>query len=354
VKGQGHMLIDELRLSNGDNALVWPSALPPLIIVWRVTEQCDLGCRFCEYSRHRSRSRRSTDPAAVLNFGAVLRDHAAATGRPVHVSFLGGEPLLWRPLMGVARALKHDLGLQTGLTTNGTRLMAPGVLDHLLSDYDQVTVSVDGLAGWHDACRDAPGLWQKLRDGLTTLAARKAQCGDGPLLRANTVLMRSNLLGLEALCRELAGWGVEAVTFNALGGTDGDAFYDAERLRPEHVDWLRASLPGMRERLLRLGLRLSCGAAYVDRLHRQARGQPWPVDDCRPGTQYLFVDEHGRAGPCDATTAGYGVPVSEIRTAADLADLPRRLAASRAHQRLDACADCRSTAVFGKFAEAVR
>ncbi len=326
--------------------------LPPLVIVWRVTEHCDLGCRFCEYGRHQQRPRRSASPETVLAFGAVLRDYATATGRPVHVSFLGGEPLLWRPLREVARTLKHTLGLQTGVTTNGTRLTVPGMLEHLLHDYDQVTVSVDGLHEWHGACREAPGLWPKLRASLTELAARKARLGRGPLLHVNTVLMRGNFEALEDLCRELAGWGVEAVTFNTLGGRDGDAFYEAQRLRPADLAWLRAALPGLRQRLAPLGLRLFGGDPYLARLAQQALGTPWPVEDCRPGATYLFVDEHGRAGPCDATTAGYGVPVQELRSAADLARLPRRLAEQRQHERLAPCDDCRSTAVFGKFAEA--
>jgi MoaA/NifB/PqqE/SkfB family radical SAM enzyme len=317
-----------------------------------VTEHCDLGCRFCEYSRQHARSRRSAEAATVLGFGKVLRDYAALTGRVVHVSFLGGEPLLWRPLPDVARVLKHDFGLQTGVTTNGTRLAAPGMLEHLISDYDQVTVSVDGLEHWHTTCRDAPGLWPRLRAGVSALAALKARHGAGPLLRANTVLMRSNVFDLEALCRELATWGVEAVTFNALGGSAGDDFYERERLRPEHLAWLRATLPGLRARLAALGLSVSGSNGYLSRLDQQARGQAWPVDDCHPGAQFLFVDEYGRLAPCDATTTGYGVPVAEIQSAGDLAHLPRRLAENRRQRRLATGADCRSTAVFGKFAEA--
>lgn len=324
---------------------------PPLVVVWRVTEVCDLGCRFCEYSRHLSRSRRSIDPAAVLAFGAVLRDFRASTGRPVHVSFLGGEPLLWRPLFDVARTLKHDCGLQIGLTTNGTRLPAAGVTEQLLENFDQVTVSVDGLEPWHTSVRDAPGLWNRLRDGVKALAARKAQRGAGPLLRVNTILMRSNVENLEALCRELAAWGVEAVSFNTLGGVPGEAFYDQERLQPEHTAWLRSTLPGLRRRVASLGLTISGNDRYLERLDHAARAVAWPVADCHPGTRVLLVDEQGRAGPCDATTDGYGIPVNEIQSTDDLIQLPRRLAALRHRQRLAACGDCRSTAVFGKFAE---
>ena len=325
----------------------------PLIVVWRVTERCDLACRYCEFNRHQVRSRRSAQAAAVLAFGAILRDYAVTTGRTVHLSFLGGEPLLWRPLRAVAAALKHDLGLSTGLTTNGTRLHLPGLHEHLVRDYDQLTISVDGPEAWHTTCREAPGLWARLRAGVTALAALKAQRGHGPLLRVNTVLMRSNVRGLEGLCAELARWGVEEVTFNSLGGSAGEAFYEQQRLRPADIHWLRTALPGLRQRLGPQGLCVRGSARYLARLERHAQAVPWPVDDCQPGATFLFVDEHGRLGPCDATTAGYGVPVSDIRSAADVAGLPLRLAQHRQRERLAACADCRSTAVFGKFAGAL-
>lgn len=324
----------------------------PLVIVWRVTEHCDLACRFCEFSRERAWPRQRADEASAIAFGAVLRDVAAQTGRAVHISFLGGEPLGWAPLRSVASRLKHDYGLSTGLTTNGTRLHLPGMLEHLLNDYDQLTLSVDGAAHWHDAVRRSPGLWNRLRASASQLAARKAGQGQGPLLRANTVLMRSNLHDLEALGRELAAWGIEVLTFNALGGTAGDPFYDRERLRADDIAWLRAALPGLRARLGALGLRLSGSSAYLERLDRQARSVPWPVVDCGPGADFLFIDALGRVGPCDATTGGYGVPMAELCDAADFVRLPRLLAQRRAAHAQPACADCRSTAVFGKFAEA--
>ena len=324
--------------------------LPPLLVLWRVTGHCDLACRFCEYSRQRPGPRGQTDAATALAFGAVLRDYAALSGRGVHISFLGGEPLGWPPLQTVAARLRRDYGLETGLTTNGTRLHLPRVQQHLMDDYDQVTISVDGLAHHHDAARQAPGLWARLRAGVSQLAKRKAQRGYGPLLRANTILMRSNVRALEALCAELAAWGVETVTFNALGDA-GDPFFEQERLRPEDTAWLHAALPDLRARLAALGLRLQGSRLYLNRLDQRARALPWPIPDCGPGAERLFLDEYGRAAPCDATTAEYGVPITELRSASDLADLPQRLAEHRACRPLPACADCKSTGVFGKFAE---
>ncbi|WP_218281224.1 hypothetical protein [Verrucomicrobium spinosum] len=43
------------------------------------------------------------DPAEIRRFAAVLADWSQATGRPVLLSWLGGEPLLWKPLEALTR-----------------------------------------------------------------------------------------------------------------------------------------------------------------------------------------------------------------------------------------------------------
>src|SRR5258706_15484690 len=102
-----------------------------LVVVWRITEACDLDCWFCEYARRHERARASARVDNVLAFGASLGRYAASAGREVLVSWLGGEPLLWPPLQRVDRVLHDEFGLQLGLTTNGTHLNALGMCEHL-------------------------------------------------------------------------------------------------------------------------------------------------------------------------------------------------------------------------------
>src|SRR5688572_19047034 len=71
---------------------------PEMIVVWRVTERCNLSCAFCAYDRRVRRPRQDADPASILAFGAVLADYQHRTGDSVLVSWLGGEPLIWPPL----------------------------------------------------------------------------------------------------------------------------------------------------------------------------------------------------------------------------------------------------------------
>jgi MoaA/NifB/PqqE/SkfB family radical SAM enzyme len=268
----------------------------------------------------------------------------------VLVSWLGGEPLLWPPLMRVDRVLHTEFGLHLSATTNGTHLDAPGVCEHLARHYRELTISVDGPAELHDEGRGMPGMHQRLRANVAALREAIARQGHGPLLRANLILMRSNLRTFETTCQSLADWGIEEITFNALGGQPPGPRYVDERLWLSDLDFLRAALPGIRSRLAGRGLTLRGSPQYVDRLDQQARGHPWPIRDCRPGQDLIFVDELGRAAPCAFTGEGYGIPIAELRTAEDIARLPQRYHARQAHGRLAACGDCLSTQVAGKFA----
>lgn len=201
--------------------------LPPamLLVLWRVTERCNLGCKFCGYDRALSRSRREVRSDTVMAFGAVLSRYRREMNRRVLVSWLGGEPLLWKPLAAISAQYRRLHGLDLSVTTNATRLARPEVRAMLLNHYAEVTVSVDGLAPFHDAVRGEAGLHASLAKSLSALAHEKRLAGAGPLLRANVILMRGNVETFPALCLELARWGVEEITFNQLGGNDRPDFF---------------------------------------------------------------------------------------------------------------------------------
>jgi MoaA/NifB/PqqE/SkfB family radical SAM enzyme len=320
-----------------------------LVIVWRVTEQCNLACLFCGYSRLLDRPRATANPGSVLTFGALLRDYSRAYQRDVMVSWLGGEPLIWPPLRQLTRAFKHEFGLCVSVTTNGAALDSRAVRGHIIADYDEITVSIDGVGELNDRVRGAPGLYEQLRASLIALRDLKSSRGRGPLIRVNTILMRDTIDQIESLCHTLAGWGVEELTFNMLGGRDRPEFYPDHRLLPEQVEWLRAELPGIRERMARLGLRICGSPVYLERIASAARDIPIPVADCAPGSRVLFIDERSHVSPCSFTATGYGIPVSGIHSPGDLDQLPARFAASRRAPMLPPCFDCTCTKVFGKF-----
>ncbi|HLF03201.1 MAG TPA: radical SAM protein [Anaerolineales bacterium] len=320
-----------------------------LVVVWRVTEVCDLACPFCAYSRELRRSRASADRGEALRFGALLGEYARKNQREALVSWLGGEPLLWKPIWDVSRAFRNQFGLRVSVTTNGTMLDSEEVRRCITEDFDEVTVSVDGVGPDHDRRRQTAGLYDRLEKNVRRLKEQRFISGRGPRIRVNTVLMRDSIHSFESLCVAVAGWGVEELTFNILGGRDRPEFFPGHSLQPEQIDSFRRELPRIRERAADLGLSILGSERYLDRLSATITNHQLPITDCSPGQSFLFVDERGFLAPCSFTTQGYGVHLSEIRAASDLQNLSARFAERKRAEMLAPCYDCHSTQVFGKF-----
>ena len=306
------------------------------MLVWRVTERCDLACAFCAYDRRLRRSRRDLDGAEARRFGVLAADWAAARGGELLVSWLGGEPFLWHPLADVTRALRAR-GARVSLTSNGRALRYAQTLSFAAEQLDELTLSLDGPPAIHDALR-GPGSAAIVLDALRALAA----CTPRPLLRVNTVLMRDNVEAFPELAAAVTAAGADELTFNALGGRDRPEFHRDHHLTPEDVTGLRAALPALRRTL---PLRIRGGDDYLVRLAAAAAARPVPVDDCHAGQSFWFVEVDGRLSACSFTTE-LGLPIADLRTAADLDGIAARLAPARSA----ACDDCPSTHVHRKFA----
>lgn len=320
-----------------------------MVVVWRITQACNLSCPFCSYDRTRAIPRTEADLATVLNFGAVLAAFQRETGRRVLVSWIGGEPFLWRHLRAATAHLVGSCGLAVSVTTNGTALQSPELREFAGDHFAELTLSVDAPDARHDALRGWPGGFAALERVIVALVRRRRERGRGPKLRLNTVLMRATIGAYEELCRRAADWGVDELTFNALGGRDRPEFYPEHRLRPEDIATLAGRLPALRRELAAAGVNLVGGESYLTRLRASAAGEPRPIADCRPGESFLFVDEAGRAGPCNFTAAQVGVPLDELGAVDAVLALPGRLAAARSRCRPQACEDCHSTQVWAKF-----
>ncbi len=125
------------------------------VVVWNVTQRCNLKCVHC-YSRSEDKSYErelSTDQ------GLKLLDDLASFGSPV-ILFSGGEPLI-RP--DILTLIRHatKLGMRAVLSTNGTlidREMSLALKDIGLS---YVGISLDGLKEVHDSFRGVKGTFEK-------------------------------------------------------------------------------------------------------------------------------------------------------------------------------------------------
>jgi len=317
-----------------------------MIVLWRITERCNFACGFCAYDRRLSGARREVNPSVVERFGEVLGDYRRQTGDRVLLSWLGGEPLLWRPIFEISQRLRDRHGIELSATTNGSRLHLAETRLGILETFSELTISVDGLMEFHDRVRGCPGGWQQMREGISMLIRERNARNMALKLRANTVLMRDNIENFAALCRQLATWGVDEITFNPLGGRDRPEFFPDHALRSEDVAKLSEILPTLKTELASQGVRLCGTARYLQRIEASAWQRELSVSDCEPGESFLFVDEGGRIAPCSFTSDRYGIPVEDV---VDLRELPSRYRSLRADQPAAACKDCKSNHVFGKF-----
>jgi MoaA/NifB/PqqE/SkfB family radical SAM enzyme len=323
---------------------------PPLVVLVRVTTACNLACGFCAYDRRLGFPRVKLADAALERLFELLASEAMRRRRigeaPPLLSWIGGEPLRWRPWPTWSRRARAA-GIRVSATSNGSTLADPRERAAVLAELDELTLSLDADGVRFDGLRGWPGGAERLESSIRELVRERAAVGSGLKLRVNTVLMRSTIAGYPALARRLAGLGVDELCFNALGGRDRPEFHVDEALLPRQLEALAAELAMLREELATQGCRLIGGQAYFARLLRAALGTPSPVEDCDPGTRFLFVDEHGRVAPCAFTAEEYGIPLSAIGT---LTELPGRFREARRARCAMACNDCPSTQVFGKFA----
>lgn len=320
-----------------------------MIVLWRITTRCNYACGFCAYDRRLPFARSEVGEAEARRFGALLGEWGAARGRRVLLSWLGGEPLLWRPLLPLSAELAGP-SLAISATTNGSTLHRAEVRAAILRSFAELTVSLDGPSAAHDRLRGAVGAFARVEAGVRALAAERRASEAALRLRANVVLMRDTIDHLAQTCEALANWGVDEITFNQLGGRDRPAFFPAQRLGPADIDRLADCLPGLVAGLATRGVRLCAHPTYLSRLHASALDRAMPVADCQLGREFLFVDEHGVVSPCSFSGEAYGVPIASVRTVADVDALHARFADRYAAARCAACDDCPSTQTFAKFA----
>lgn len=321
-----------------------------MIVVWRVTERCNLFCPFCAYDRRLDRPRQVASAPDVLAFARVLGAYRHQTGERVLISWIGGEPLLWPALFDISHQVHQDFGIDISVTTNGATLHRPSVKEHILASFSELTVSVDGDADFHDRLRGAPGNWLQLRSAVQSLAQASRGRGRPLRLRANTVLMHDNLPMFAELCHTLADWGVNEITFNQLGGRDRPEFFPEHRLQVSDAAQLAALVPGLRNDLADRGVRLCGSAPYMERIKASTMDRSMPVADCQPGERFLFVDECGLIAPCSFTLEELSVPMASLVSAQDVVDLSKRFSGLRQRHPPQVCGDCPSTQVFPKFA----
>jgi AdoMet-dependent heme synthase len=198
----------------------------PLLVIWEVTQACDLACVHCRASAMPGRSSEelTTEEGFRLLDQVKAFGEAKGFGSPLFV-FTGGDPLKRPDLFDLIR-YSVKLGLRTNVTPSSTPLLTTEAIDRFKEcGVTRMAVSVDGAdAATHDAFRQVPGSFDRC-----LLALRHAQ-KIGLDTQFQTTVTRRNMHQMDRIA-ELVGevgskmWSLFflIVTGRALAGDDLDA-----------------------------------------------------------------------------------------------------------------------------------
>lgn len=129
-----------------------PRAFEGVILIWNLTNACNLSCKHCYSSAGQKREEELTEEEVVS-----LVHRLPSVG--VRFAILsGGEPLLREDIFEVARLLK-DKGVRTYLSTNG--LLVEEYLKEIKEVFDYVGISIDGEPEVHDLFRGRRGAFEE-------------------------------------------------------------------------------------------------------------------------------------------------------------------------------------------------
>jgi AdoMet-dependent heme synthase len=129
----------------------------PLLVIWEVTQACDLACVHCRASAMSGRNPNEL----TTDQGYRLLDEIRSFGDPLMV-FTGGDPLK-RPDLFDLIGHSVKLGLRTNVTPSATPLLTASAIDHFQkSGVARMAISLDGPdAATHDSFRGIPGTFDR-------------------------------------------------------------------------------------------------------------------------------------------------------------------------------------------------
>lgn len=124
------------------------------IVVWNITQRCNLKCRHCYASG-------VADVSQELTHEEALRaiDGFASFGCPV-VLFSGGEPFIREDILELAADARQK-GLRVVFSTNGTCITEAITQRIAEIGVSYVGISIDGVQSTHDAFRGVPGAYER-------------------------------------------------------------------------------------------------------------------------------------------------------------------------------------------------
>ena len=147
-----------------------PGAVSPPVVVWHMTERCNLRCRHC-YASGEASAAPAMSQAEVFAFLDRL-----AFLKPPSLLLSGGEPLA-HPSFFEYLDRAASLGLRVSLSTNGTLVDADAARFLKDRNVGYVGVSLDGTGRDHDVFRGVNGSFLRALAGIHALKSAGCRVG---------------------------------------------------------------------------------------------------------------------------------------------------------------------------------
>jgi radical SAM protein with 4Fe4S-binding SPASM domain len=202
LKPDGACPVCEMDLETTAPFSARPSA--PYRMDLAITYRCNNFCKHCYNARAR------TFPGLSLEDWKRVIERVWDLRIP-HIVFTGGEPTL-HPDLPEMIAYAENLGVITGLNTNGRKLADPDFLNKLVDaglDHVQITLESHDPA-IHDLMMDTPGAWEDTVAGIRNVLKTRLY------VMTNTTMLTYNSPTLEDTLHFLGELGLPTVGLNAL------------------------------------------------------------------------------------------------------------------------------------------
>jgi len=280
-----------------DDAPLEPPPIHALSLA--VAQKCNLGCTYC-YAEQGGfgGAPRNMPEATALQAVEQLIGNAGPGGARLNLSFLGGEPLVNRPVLQKATRHAADLARHSGtpitfsITTNGT-LVTEADADFFEEHGFAVTVSLDGIGAAHDGqrpFRNGQGSFERIMRRIAPLLARQRR-----MQVSARVTVTPRNLDLRAALDAFIDAGFHSVGFSPmLASPSGQGEMQAEDLALMLEQMIECGREFERRTLARERYPF---ANMLNALREIGRGthRPYP---CGAGAGYLGVSASGDLAAC--------------------------------------------------------
>jgi uncharacterized protein len=304
-----------------------------------IAQKCNLGCTYCYAQQGEFGAEAKNMSLDQAERAVDMLVNGAAPNARLNLSFLGGEPLLNRPVLQAATLRAAELAAQRrvpisfSITTNGT-LLTEADGDFFEQHSFAVTISLDGPRESHDALRpykSGRGSFEKVMRNVAPLLSRQRRMQ----VSARVTVTPTNLELYKTLDAFVAA-GFYSVGFSPMlsapNGSGEMQTADLEAMLGEMIDcgreFERRSMAGERYPF----------ANMVNAMREIQRGthRPYP---CGAGAGYLGVSADGELAACHRFVGDKDGAMGSLARGVDETRQANWLAERHVH-RQEPCSTC--------------